>query len=204
MKKVLRISIVLTLSLLVFSQIGKSDNSEIDDFTGTGHIEGCHGSGNAVFSILGATVELNSSAGLEVNAGEIFEISVTIKGFLEAVSDSVSLGFLPDRTDNAMFTFDVFKSYNNIAINSSGNADTVNFTVTAPQVGGDYVLTADAIMVAGNFTYTYGILQISVIAAGNPPGNELIMVLLFIGITIAGIAGMLVILVKKQKAKRFF
>ncbi len=170
----------------------------------TGHDEdGCHGN-FAWFSGLGAVVNLTSSAGLEVDTGEKFDITATINGLVEAASDAVSLGFLPGRNDNGDFTFTVASYYDSLNVDAQGDAAPVVFSVTAPSDAGYYVLTADALTVNANFTFTFGNIEITVVSTGGNNPGDFITLMFYVGLTFGGVGALFVILVKKQKFNRFF
>jgi hypothetical protein len=211
MKKLVKALILISIGFLLPISMTKSySSSTISNFPGPGHTFdfGCHSDS---ISFVAGTVNLTSSKGNNVNAGDQFIISVNITGFTDAAGQLITLGFSSQRSDNNKFGFNPgFVA--DLSINSSGNADVKNFTVTASSTGGTFTIVADALSgsIGGSdeaFNWTFGSIGITVQGPSNrnpdtPP--DFTMFIIVISITIAGVSGLVVILVKLSKPKRFF
>ena len=220
MKNVLKKVFLLMIFLImpIGLSLGLRNAATFVTFEGNGHYASCHDDDSASLSGSGA-ITLNLSAGVEIALGETFNVTIIVKTFTEAASGSITLGFSNERGDNTKFSYTPSnQTYINVPVDGSGNADTRNFTIVAPTTDGYYTLTADAIDVvqggSAHFKFATGSIEIKV---GNPTNNNdddddgnppedltVLYIIIALGATIGGIAGVVIVLIKRQKSKRFF
>lgn len=165
----------------------------MSSFSGSGHsFEGCHDD-TITFSSIG-TVYLTSSVEGAVTSGSEFILLATIRNFTEASSESVTLGFSSQRSDNNMFTFNSsFKG--SISLNTTGHSLIQSFTITAPTIEGTYTITADALNDPDGASdevldWASGSIEITVQTSSNEgsPDDDLLRRILLIGGTLVGIS----------------
>ncbi|MBY9015864.1 MAG: hypothetical protein KGD68_09265, partial [Candidatus Lokiarchaeota archaeon] len=81
-----------------------------------------------------------------------------------------------------------------VSVDSSGDATGEEFSVTAPSAGGVYTITVDALSGGDGYetlNWTYGSLEITVIAASNAGGLD-VVVTIILG-TIASVGALVVV-----------
>lgn len=162
MKKLAILILVLFIGLLLPLGFVTSETTFFNSFPGFGHnYDGCHGDSIAFSS---GTVRLNSSDGDAVSVGATFTISVTIQDFTDAAGQLITLGFSDQRSNNGQFGFEPGYT-TDLPVDLSGNILTQNFTVTAPNIGGVFTITADALSGESGYVelkWIYGSLEITV------------------------------------------
>ena len=184
MKRLAKILVILCIGLLLpIAFISSYDASSVTTFSGIGHsFGGCHA--DMVTFSSGGTINIVSSPGNEVNAGEDFTISATISGFTEAASQNVTMGFSSSRGDNDEFEFSP-EYAGTVSVDASGDSATKEFTLTAPSEGGTFIIIVDALNdpdTAGGeaIDWTYGSIEITVTgSAGGAGDSDLKMTVLF-------------------------
>ena len=195
MKRLTRLLKYLILTVVLFLPIGYISSynaSSIESFPGLGHdYMGCHD--DTLFLSSGGTVNLALKEEGDIDGSSVFEVIATIEGFTEAAGESVVLGFSSGRGHNEDFEFD--PGYNgNVSVDSSGDAIGEEFSVTAPSAGGVYTITVDALSGGDGYetlNWTYGSLEITVIAASNAGGLD-VVVTIILG-TIASVGALVVV-----------
>lgn len=181
MKRLAKILVILCIGLLLpIGFIISYDTSSVTSFSGQGHLEGCHD--DTVTFSSGGIINLVSSPGNEVNAGEEFTISATISGFTEAASQNVTMGFSSLRGHNDEFEFNP-EYIGTVTLDASGDSATKEFTLTAPSEGGTFEIIVDALydsVGGGALDWTYGSIEITVTgSAGGNGDSDLTMTVLF-------------------------
>lgn len=162
MKKLAIMILVLFIGLLLPIGYIYSETTLFNSFPGFGHnYNGCHGDSIAFSS---GNVSLISSDGDTVSVGAKFTISVTIQDFADAAGQLITLGFSDQRSNNDQFGFEPGYT-TDLSVDLSGNVLTQDFNVTAPNIGGIFTITADALSGESGFVelnWIYGSLEITV------------------------------------------
>jgi len=145
-KTKLLVSIILAAIILSNLLLVIAYTSLYDDFEGSTHLgSGCHDGTNPESS--SGEVSLISSSGTTVQPNEVFIITAQVNSFIEAGSETVSVGFpsgIPGRGDNKQFSINQTE-YSAVSLDGSGDSGVLYFEVTAPSSIGNYTLVADAL-----------------------------------------------------------